>query len=219
MKLFVIGDVHGCYYTFQELLGHWRPEEETLIQLGDLMDRGNHGPETVSLAMELEARYPTSTVFLKGNHEAGILRYFHTPPIRTTWPNWGGDATLRQYEAQPHLLEPHLAWIRQRPLFWENDRVVVSHAGFADTPNPLSEENADGVLWRRGPLRPLGKLQIIGHSPTNGQPVHDPVANALNIDTAAVYGHCLTGVKISAEGQIQEFLSVPTHRTDSARVR
>ncbi|QDA60272.1 metallophosphoesterase family protein [Hymenobacter jejuensis] len=220
MNLFVIGDVHGCYHTFQELLQHWQPQQELLIQLGDLMDRGNFSPETVALAMQLAADHPEQAVFLKGNHELGMLRHYTKIGGPTTWLNWGGNLTVQQYEKQPELLGPHLAWIQERPLVWQNDHVVVSHAGFADTPNPLSEANADGVLWRRGPLRNVGKLQVIGHTPTlDGEPLFDPEANALNIDTAAVYGRTLTGARISSTGELLQTLSIPTHAVDSERGR
>jgi len=220
MDIFAIGDVHGCYHTFLELLLHWRPEEELLIQLGDLMDRGNYAPECVALAMELSVRYPGQTVFLKGNHEAGMLAYYGPKNVRTSWLEWGGRLTVQQYEAQPDLLQPHLAWIRQRPLFWENDFVFASHAGIADTHDPFDEHNPDGVLWRRGELRNIGKLQLIGHTPVpDSALVVEVASNSLNLDTAAVYGHALTGARISAAGEVLEVISVPTVRADTARVR
>ena len=69
MNFFVIADVHGCLHTFRELLTHWRPAEETLVQLGDLVDRGNYSPEVVELCRQLSQDFPEKTVFLKGNHD------------------------------------------------------------------------------------------------------------------------------------------------------
>jgi serine/threonine protein phosphatase 1 len=220
MKLFVVGDVHGCYHTFQELLQQWRPEEELLVQLGDLMDRGNFAPECVGLCMELNEKYPTQTVFLKGNHEVGMLDYYSPEQRPTSWLHWGGQHTVKQYQGQPKLLAPHLTWIAQRPLFWENDHVFISHAGIADTPNPFDEDNPDGLLWRRGPLRNIGKLQVIGHTPTRGGVYEmNAATNSLNIDTGAVYGYALTGARISTTGELLEIFSVVTHSEDSTRVR
>lgn len=220
MDLFVVGDVHGCYYTFLELLQHWRREKEILVQLGDLMDRGNFAPECVGLAMDLSEKYPKQTVFLKGNHEAGMLDYYSPNKIPTSWPEWGGRLTVEQYKAQPKLLASHLAWIKQRPLFWENDHVFASHAGISDTLDPFDEESSDSVLWYRGPLRNIGKLQVIGHTPIlDSTPVVDKESNSLNIDTGAVYGHLLTGARISAAGKLRKLFSVPTHQVDSSRVK
>ncbi|PJJ61148.1 metallophosphoesterase family protein [Hymenobacter chitinivorans] len=217
MNLFVIGDVHGCYHTFLELLQHWQPEQELLLQVGDLMDRGNFAPETISLAISLGEKHPQQTVFLKGNHEVGMTRHYGPQGPYPSWLQWGGRYTLHQYSRHKELLAAHLSWLQQRPLFWENDAVLVSHAGLADTPNPLDEDNPDGILWRRGPLRNIGKLQVIGHTPTDGSPDFDPIHHVLNIDTGAVYGQALTGVKIKANGDVLRVISVPTNPLDSDR--
>ncbi|QNP51115.1 metallophosphoesterase [Hymenobacter qilianensis] len=90
MNLFIVGDVHGCYFTFLELLQHWNPAREMLIQVGDLVDRGNFSPETVAAAISLNLKHPKQTVFLKGNHEAGMLKYYGPKArIRTGWSGAG----------------------------------------------------------------------------------------------------------------------------------
>lgn len=48
-KIFVIGDVHGCLHTLEKMLSYWEKNTEQLIFVGDLIDRGNFSPETVSL--------------------------------------------------------------------------------------------------------------------------------------------------------------------------
>lgn len=218
MNLFIIGDVHGCFYTLQELLQYWQPQEEILIQLGDLVDRGNFAPEAVSLALQLNETYPRQTIFLRGNHEVGMLDHYGPDGPYPQWFNWGGRTTLQQYLVQPALLQPHLRWLDKRPLFWENDYLVVSHAGIADTPDPYDENHPDGMLWRRGPLRNIGKLQVVGHTPTeDGRPYFDPVSSTLYIDTGAYKGRALTGVKISEQGELLDTISVPTHPGDIAR--
>ena len=85
MNLFIIGDVHGCLHTFRELLTHWDPATEHLLQVGDLVDRGAHVPETVELALQLSTEHPESTTFLMGNHEAALLRHYgpRRSPLRT----------------------------------------------------------------------------------------------------------------------------------------
>jgi hypothetical protein len=51
-RILVVGDVHGCYYTFRSLIAqYWRlPQDEILVQLGDLIDRGNYSPECAATA-------------------------------------------------------------------------------------------------------------------------------------------------------------------------
>lgn len=214
MNLFIVGDVHGCYYTFLEVLQHWKPTEELLLQVGDLVDRGRYAPETVQVALELSEKHPDRTVFLRGNHEAGLLRHYGPTGPYPSWLSWGGLSTEQQYRQHRDWLAPHLDWLAERPLFWENEHVLVSHAGLADTPNPMDEDNPDGILWRRGPLRNVGKLQIIGHTPTTGTPEFDAATNVLNIDTGACYGRGLSAVRISAAGQLLDTIFVSTHQAD-----
>ncbi|UYZ63575.1 metallophosphoesterase [Hymenobacter weizhouensis] len=214
MTVFAIGDVHGCYHTLRELVQHWHPADELLVQTGDLVDRGRYAPECVELARNLEARHPGRTVFLLGNHEHEMLQHLGPQGPNPDWLRWGGRATLRQYQGRPELLEQHLAWLKQRPLFWQNNHLLLSHAGFANTLDPLDPDNPDGVLWRRGPLLNVGKRQVIGHTPTDGQPTLDPIANVVCIDTGAYLGQALTGIRFSLTGDVLAEFIVPTHRAD-----
>ena len=216
MNLFVVGDVHGCYYTWRNLLRHWRPAQEILVQAGDLIDRGNYSAATVASAMQLHARHPETTAFLKGNHEAGFVAHLGPEGPYPAWLEWGGRLTLQDYlRLPPAEQHAHLDWLTQRPLYWENEHLFISHAGVANTAAPLIESNPDGVLWRRGPLRNIGRRQIVGHTPTSdGQPRFDDAANALYLDTGAYQGHGLTGVRLSPAGEVLEVINSPTHPAD-----
>ncbi|RFP63452.1 serine/threonine protein phosphatase [Hymenobacter lapidiphilus] len=216
MNLFVIGDVHGCYHTFRAVLRHWQPKQELLVQVGDLVDRGHGAPECVALARELEATHPGRTVFLLGNHEHSMLRHYGPHGPHRPWLSWGGQTTVDQYRGRPKLLREHLDWLKERPLFWTNDQVVVSHAGFAGTPTPLEPTDPNGVLWRRGPLLALeGRRQVVGHTPTpDGEILLDSLTNALYVDTGAYLNRGLTGVRLSPAGDVMAEFRVPTSPLD-----
>ncbi|MGI4835748.1 MAG: metallophosphoesterase [Janthinobacterium lividum] len=215
MNYFVVADVHGCLHTLRELLTHWRPAEEVLVQLGDLVDRGNYAPETVELCRQLSYDFPTQTVFLQGNHDWAMAEHVGPDGPYRAWLGWGGRTTLQQYRRHPALLAAHAAWLKERPLFYETDHLLFSHAGFANVPAPADPTNGEGVLWRRGPLQNHGKLQVVGHTPTDdSQPFFDAAANAIYLDTGAVFGHCLTGLRLSETGAIAETVVVPVHGRD-----
>lgn len=215
MNFFVIADVHGCLYTFRELLTHWRPAEEILVQLGDLVDRGNHSPQTVELCRQLSQDFPDKTVFLQGNHDWAMAEHVGLNGPYKAWLGWGGRATLQQYQAQRQLLAKHAVWLGHRPLCWQNDHVLFSHAGFADVAAPLDPTSNEGVLWRRGPLCNTGKLQVVGHTPTDSnRPEHDETSNTIYLDTGAADGHYLTGMRLSETGKVLETIAVPTVLAD-----
>lgn len=215
MNFFVIADIHGCLHTFRELLTHWRSAEELLVQLGDLVDRGNHSPETVELCRQLSQDFPTQTVFLQGNHDWGMAEHLGPNGPYKSWLNWGGRGTLLQYQRHREWLAPHAAWLAARPLFWENEHVLFSHAGVTNVPDPFDPDNSDGVLWCRRPLRNTGQRQVVGHTPTrNGLPRFDPAANAYYLDTGAVFGYCLTALRLGETGELLETIAIPTHSED-----
>jgi serine/threonine protein phosphatase 1 len=187
-----------------------------LVQLGDLVDRGNHSPEVVELCRQLSQDFPDRTVFLQGNHDWAMAEHLGPNGPYRAWLGWGGRATLQQYQQHRHRLAEHAAWLSQRPLCWQNAHVLFSHAGFADVPAPLDPTSNDGVLWRRGSLRNTGQLQVVGHTPTaSHRPEHDETANAIYLDTGAADGHFLTGLRLSETGEVLETLAVPTVPEDT----
>ncbi|WP_144510742.1 metallophosphoesterase family protein [Bacillus sp. FJAT-22090] len=213
MNLFVIGDVHGCYETFLKMLTHWDKEQEVLIQLGDLIDRGNKSPEVVKLARQLKRKYPYQAVFLKGNHEYEIIEHIVHPPNHN-WLKQGGIETLDQYVQIGRDIKDDVNWFHTMPLFWENETVFVSHAGISRlSSNPFNEMDVSGILWNRGPLKNIQKLQVIGHTP-HDSPIYEAKSNSWNIDTAAVFGNYLTGMKIKQNGEILEWVKVKTDKGD-----
>ena len=217
LNLFIVGDVHGCFHTFSELLRRWDPATEHLIQVGDLVDRGAHIPETVELARTLNAQYPDATTFLMGNHEGALLHHFGPQGPHAGWLSWGGRSTTGQYEKRPELLAQHLLWLEKRPLFWKNSHVLVSHAGRADVPLVVAQDpdSSDGFLWARGPLKRLSQLQVVGHTPTEqSEPVFDRQSKTLYIDTGAVFGGNLTGLRLSATGQVLDIILIPVDPRD-----
>ncbi|MDO7886403.1 metallophosphoesterase [Hymenobacter cheonanensis] len=215
MDFFVIGDVHGCLHTLRELLTHWRPAEETLVQLGDLVDRGNYSPAVVELCRQLSQDFPEKTIFLQGNHDWGMAEHLGPDGPYRAWLSWGGRATLQQYQQHRTWLAEHAAWLSQRPLYWRNDYIVFSHAGFADVVDPLDPNSNDGVLWRRGPLRNLELLQVVGHTPTASHaPEYVEASNTIYLDTGAAQGYCLTALRLRETGEVLETVAIPTHEAD-----
>ena len=211
---FVIGDVHGCLKTFQKLLSHWNPDSEILVQLGDLIDRGRFSPQTLSYSMELQNQYPGKIMFLRGNHEQLMLD-FHDG-INTSWLANGGRETLEQFKSSELELSTALSWIRGLPLFFEVDKLFISHAGIAETiKTPIDPHHPNGLLWNREPLKNIGKTQIIGHTPlTSGKPTYTSQSNSWNIDTGAYKGVCLSGIKLKSNGNFLDIISLPTINKD-----
>ncbi|WP_045518796.1 metallophosphoesterase family protein [Neobacillus niacini] len=216
MNYFVIGDVHGCYHTFKKMITkHWNKENEVLIQLGDIIDRGKNSPQMVQLARQLRENYPEQAIFLRGNHEFEIIDHFMNHPNHN-WLRQCGEETLRQYEAEGIDCQSDVRWMSELPLFWENDHLFVCHAGIAEqAADPFKEDDGFSVLWNRSPLKNIQKLQIIGHTPCD-EPMYDAGSHSWNIDTGAAYSGFLAGVKITPNGEIIEFIKEETDVRDKS---
>lgn len=215
MNILVVGDVHGCLHVFQLLLEKYWTGDDLLIQLGDLIDRGKFSGEMVQYVQSLQAQNPKRVIVLQGNHEQEFIEYVE----KGSNPNWlrqRGHKTLESFLRIGLSLSETATWMKNLPLFWENEHIFVSHAGISNSANdPYDPNNSDGVLWNRQPLKNIGKMQIIGHTPTlNNQPKQDIYSNSWNIDTGACFGGNLSAIKLTLQGNIVDLFSVKTPMID-----
>ena len=73
---YVVGDIHGCYDKFMELLNRLNlKEDDVVILLGDIIDRGEQSPQMLKWAMEhITTDGPFQMV--RGNHEQAVVSDF-----------------------------------------------------------------------------------------------------------------------------------------------
>lgn len=71
-KIFIIGDVHGCYTALNEGLGEIK-DNFYYIFLGDLFDRGIENKEVFLFIQNLMTK--SNSVFIEGNHEQHLQNF------------------------------------------------------------------------------------------------------------------------------------------------
>ncbi|HET7656946.1 MAG TPA: hypothetical protein VFK37_01540 [Bacillales bacterium] len=122
--------------------------------------------------------------------------------------------TIKQFEIKNRDIEKDVRWFRNLPVKWENPNILISHAGIAQqAEDPFDEDSELGILWNRSPLKNIGKLQVIGHTPCE-EPTYDHQSNSWNIDTGAVFNGFLTGMKMTLEGELIEIIQEKTDARD-----
>ena len=71
----MIGDIHGCDDQLRNILKKLNPDPENdmLILLGDLFDRGPDSWEVFQTVKELEESFGERFVLIRGHQEADLL--------------------------------------------------------------------------------------------------------------------------------------------------
>ena len=148
-RLIAIGDIHGCIDELNELLRQLRPKrEDTLVFLGDYIDRGSHSKEVVEKLLELETQ--TNCIFLKGNHEQMLLKCLKTKS-ETDVCNWminGGAETFDSYGDIVEMLKMHGEFFKSLIPYYLTDKYLFVHAGI-NPEKPLDKQTEDDLLWIR----------------------------------------------------------------------
>lgn len=192
-RLLAIGDIHGCRRQLQALLDQVEPTAaDTLVFLGDYIDRGADSAGVVSDLLELRAHLPGS-IFLRGNHEQMLLDLLAGADPTTFLLN-GGGKTIASYEMRGSWPPPsdHLEFFAQLPEWHETEGFLFAHAGLRPG-LPPTEQRSEDLLWIRGEFidshYDWGKPVVFGHTPF-AEPLLTPTR--IGLDTGCVYGGKLT---------------------------
>jgi serine/threonine protein phosphatase 1 len=203
-RIFAIGDIHGCFDKLTSLMGiiDMDPIQDTLVFIGDYIDRGPQSKEVVDYLIDL-AKQQSRVIFLKGNHEQMLELYLSGAEKLSFLAN-GGYATLRSYSKDNSSDEAglipsaHLDFFDNLRLCYETDQYIFVHAGLKSN-IPLEEQDVWDMLWVRDKFIysdfDFGKRVIFGHTPFRKPLIFD---NKIGIDTGAVYGNKLTCVELPA---------------------
>src|SRR5215217_6718731 len=119
MKTFVVGDIHGRCAQLLNLLDMLPRDAHTdsLVFLGDLIDRGADAPGCVSHILKLCRENPERVICLRGNHEQMCLDFLAGRSNLWLTPVVGGDRTFEQYTKQPVSVDSEKDLEEMRALF------------------------------------------------------------------------------------------------------
>jgi len=190
---FAIGDIHGEVTLLRRLVNALPMEpDDTLVFLGDYLDRGEDSAATIGELRELADLY--HCIFLRGNHEDAWLSewtgslFSHQPTIggaRKAWRDFGGQP--------PAALGK---WLEQTRIDFEDDHAYYVHAGVVPG-QPFTRTPALQKLWGAGGFLESdydwGKPVIFGHW---HMPVPLVQPNKIGLDTHAYETGVLSAIRM-----------------------
>jgi serine/threonine protein phosphatase 1 len=203
---FVIGDVHGCYYTLQDLIAKL-PKNADLVFLGDLCDKGNYSKDVIEFVSKNRYRC------VLGNHDLYMIKYLKKSlqGEKNTWNTsklFSGDRTVESYrESDENLIDEHLNWLKTLPSFLEIDNFFITH-GFG-LPFYQRRHKKKGQFMLR--VNRLSSMKYVDDWEENceeydvvnifGHDAFEKVTKGKNyygIDTGCIYKNKLTAIELNS---------------------
>jgi predicted phosphodiesterase len=196
-RIIAIGDIHGCHHEFAELLALLEPtEDDRLILLGDLINRGPDSCKVIDLARRHRA------ISLLGNHELRLLTCRKTKDpsqlretdavtfskLRPSDWEYLGQMPLTHHVAELNTVFVHGGFLPGIP--WQKQPAgIVTRIQAIDSEGRARKraDAPDAPLWAdlwNGP-----PFVVYGHTP---RPEVHKLKWSLGIDTACVMGGALT---------------------------
>jgi len=193
-RIWVIGDLHGCYDQFLNILLEIpaRPDTEAVILVGDICDRGPRSLDTLRSVMRLyehdKAYIPIYCVL--GNHDAKLLRALNGANVKFTN---GLEATWAEVIAYCDEEEKQKirTFFQSTPLticvHTSRGNCVIVHAGFCEQ-----------MMGYKGPWNKGMTVEYAIFGPTdgvlaNGFPNRIPWEDTYNGEPYVFYGHKVMG--------------------------
>ena len=202
MDTYVFADIHGMHHKLLDLLQRvpFRADRDTLVFLGDYIDRGPNSKEVVETILALMDS-GIRVICLRGNHECMLDDYLAARETLLFLYN-GGVATLKSYDQYPLsggetvLPDRHRSFLTHLQPYFEMDEFILVHAGLRPG-IPLDQQEEEDLFWIRNEFifsdYDFGKTVVFGHTPFS-QPFIRP--KRIGIDTGAVYGNKLTCIRL-----------------------
>ena len=206
MRVYAIGDIHGCLDLLQELFSLISDDlaaspcvHHKIITIGDYCDRGPNTRGVIDFLIEKQKS--GNTICICGNHDQRMLEFPDmADEIGESFLHYGGRQTLASYGVDPDgydtfgqlakafkraLPSAHMKFLDNLPLMYEEGDYVFAHAGIRPGVD-LSEQSPKDLLWIRELfLQHQGaheKVVVHGHTIHD---IFDIQPNRINLDTGA----------------------------------
>lgn len=203
-KIFAFGDIHGCNQQLKLLLKNIDPHsDDTLIFLGDMIDRGDDSKGVIDTIWQYEKI--CHVISIMGNHEEMMLNALKYADERKYWFKFGGIETLQSFNQPPDLHGilaisfQYFDWLKRLKPYYETDDFIFCHA-MPFYHLSMHNQTSNGLRWRFIEKNDSGHISnkkiICGHTAQKSGNVLVQ-NNIICIDTYACGGQKLTALEIN----------------------
>ncbi|MCK4813101.1 MAG: serine/threonine protein phosphatase [Candidatus Marinimicrobia bacterium] len=194
LKIYAIGDIHGCSRTFNSLLIKELKinKRDKVYCLGDYIDRGPDSKGVIDIILDLRRKgYQIHT--LRGNHEQMFMDSINNKQEFQKWINNGGNFTMKSFNIQSYkdLSPQYKQFFRNTKYYIHKNNFLFVHAGF-NVDNENIFEDKQFMLWKRGFSLNNNELYmkriIHGHTPISiNSIINSAKTQVINIDNGCVF--------------------------------
>lgn len=205
MRVFAIGDIHGCF-TALTVLENYVPfaAADRLVTIGDYVDRGPDSRAVLDWVIEHKTN--GRLIPILGNHELMMCAARESQRHYDEWIACGGVAALKSYARLGRngrlrdVPEAHWEFMKRGcRAYYETETHFFVHAN-AYPDMPLDEQPDYMLYWEQfndPPPHKSGRIMVCGHTPqASGRPRN--IGHAVCIDTRAHAGGWLTCLDIQS---------------------
>jgi serine/threonine protein phosphatase 1 len=220
-RIIAIGDIHGCAGALRSVLAQIEPAAgDTIVTLGDYIDRGPDSRGVLDTLVELRSR--CRLVPLVGNHEQMLFSARASRLMLRQWLKFGGQATLDSYGplGVDSVPRAHWAFLESCRLHFETETHLFVHANY-DPTRPMGEQDEDTALSLSlderlpGP-HVSGKTVIVGHTVQPSGQILD-LGYLKCLDTNCAGGGYLTAMDVGS-GQTWQASETASRRFASSAI-
>lgn len=132
-KVYATSDWHGIDKKLIKKILQWLKPEDTLVIIGDVIDRGEDGIDLLEMIMA-----DSRCLLLKGNHEQMMLDGLKYRSYLNLWYQNGGEVTENAFDKRTEQEQKKIVkFLSEAPIKWcfrfGKKIILLEHAGYTPT--------------------------------------------------------------------------------------
>ncbi len=185
-NVIIVGDIHGDFDSLLRCLTIWRERAEHIIFLGDIVDRGSHQVEALTVLLYMIKKYQGKVHLIRGNHETRqVCKIYGFMDEATRFSKNTYENALRVFAQLPYAMVL-------------NEELFLVHGGIAKKKGKYPAHLDDLYRLQKLPSPDPLALQLLWNDPLDQDTWFEP--NYFRGQGAFFYGKAAVEAFLSENG-------------------